>query len=420
MKIKRKNIINILSSLLWVTIACCAVFLLVSASVTKSRSLCDGVNISINGSGDNFFIDKKDIEGLINKHVNGNPKGKAIGSFDLKKLESSISHDSWIKKADVYFDNHNILQVKVEERDPVARVFSTNGNSFYLDSSLEVLPTTTKFSARVPVFTGFAGIDKKLSNRDSSVLRSIKKMSNSIAADEFLMAMIDQVDLNSAGDFVLIPKLGDQSIIFGDTSRIDEKFKKLKLFYKNIITKAGWDRYSQINLMYANQVVAKIKGQEDITADSLKTIEMLDLLAKRAAQLASDSTAASLNINVERAATDNSIILQSIEREDSDMPITEQDIAPESTSATQVTAPAVAAKPVTAVPKPAPAVPKPAVVKPAITLEKPRVTAPQRPAQKPVTVKKEETNKKNDDGKKPAKTPEQKPKVLMPKQNSIN
>ena len=61
----------------------------------------------------------------------------------------------WIKKAELFFDNNNVLEVRITEREPIARIFTTSGSSFYIDSSLARLPLSDKFSPRLPVFTDF-------------------------------------------------------------------------------------------------------------------------------------------------------------------------------------------------------------------------------------------------------------------------
>jgi len=48
-----------------------------------------------------------------------------------------------------------------------------------------------------------------------------------------------------------------QLILFGPMDEIEEKFKKLKLFYKEVLPKKGWNTYSSINLKYKNQIVCK-------------------------------------------------------------------------------------------------------------------------------------------------------------------
>ena len=95
------------------------------------------------------------------------------------------------------------------------------------------------------------------------------------------MAMIDQVDINAAHQFEMIPKIGNQVILFGDAENVKQKFDKLKIFYRGVITKVGWSKYSSINLQYKDQVVAVIRGKEEIKADSLRALALLEEIAKK-------------------------------------------------------------------------------------------------------------------------------------------
>ena len=92
----------------------------------------------------------------------------------------------WIKDAELFFDNHQTLHVKIIEREPVARVFTVSGNSFYIDSTGLRLPVNENATARVIVFTSFPSDKKDLSKPDSLVLNDIKKSAQYISADSFL------------------------------------------------------------------------------------------------------------------------------------------------------------------------------------------------------------------------------------------
>jgi cell division protein FtsQ len=177
-----------------------------------------------------------------------------------------------------------------------------------------MLPLSEKFSARIPVFTGFPSDTKVLAKRDSSLLKNIKDMAIHIQQDPFLMGLIDQVDITSQRSFELLPKIGNQLIVFGDASSYDKKFDKLKLFYKNIIVKSGFGRYNLINLQYDNQVVAGIRGKEDVIADSLRTKMLMQLIAEETERMASDSARAFLPDQEKN--TDSTIVLQSIQRDE--------------------------------------------------------------------------------------------------------
>jgi cell division protein FtsQ len=316
---KRYSIKNILVIAMWVVIGSGTVVLLVAAMRKKDEKRCVGIEINISGVSNNFFVDKKDILNSISVSEERNPVGKAIGSFNLKKMETELERNIWIKSAELFFDNNEILQVRVHEREPVARVFTSSGTTFYIDDELAILPLSEKFSARLPVFTNFPSDKKVLSKTDSILLKDIRTISLAIQKDSFRMAMIEQVDVAPGGVFEMIPKIGSQLIVFGDASNAEEKFNKLQLFYKEIMMKAGWTNYSVINVQYKNQVVAKRKGAEDISADSMRTLQIMKLIVERAQKQASDSLQVMQQDN-EKNSVDINMIQQSIEREESAQP----------------------------------------------------------------------------------------------------
>ncbi len=302
---------------LWVALGGATVFLLVAAIKSKPAKHCKSIEINIHGVSNNFFVDKKDILNTITAIEKTNPVGKTIGSFNLKKLESALEKNVWIKSAELFFDNNEILQVTVQEREPVARVFTSTGTTFYIDDELAILPLSEKFSARLPVFTNFPSDKSILAKADSNLLGNIKMISLAIQKDSFSMAMIDQVDITAQRLFEMIPKIGNQLIVFGDATDIDAKLSKLKLFYKEVMVKAGWNNYSVINVQYKNQVVAKRKGAEDVAADSLRTLQIMKFIAERAQQQAEDSLQIIQQDN-NRNTADSTMIQQSIQRDEND------------------------------------------------------------------------------------------------------
>ena len=54
-----------------------------------------------------------------------------------------------------------MLKVIVEQRIPIARMFSSSGGSFYIDSSGQRMPLSEKMSAKLPVFTDYPIDERK-------------------------------------------------------------------------------------------------------------------------------------------------------------------------------------------------------------------------------------------------------------------
>lgn len=314
---KRITIKNILLATLWIVLGGATIFLLVAAIKTKAAQHCKGIEINIHGVSNNFFVDKKDILNAITSLEKTNPVGKAIGSFNLKNLETEMEKNVWIKSAELYFDNNENLQVVVQEREPIARVFTSAGTTFYIDDELTVLPLSEKFSARLPVFTNFPSDKNSFTKADSSLLMNIKTISLAIQKDSFSMAMVEQIDITAQRLFEMIPKIGNQLIVFGDATDVDVKLEKLKIFYKEIMVKAGWNLYSVINVQYKNQVVAKRKGAEDVSADSLRTLQIMQMIAERAQKEANDSLQ-TIQPDTDHNTVDSTMIQQSIQRDDNE------------------------------------------------------------------------------------------------------
>lgn len=365
-------------NVVWLAIGTVTIMLLVAAIKKKDAQQCSGVSITIEGVNNNFFVDKKDILNSITTEVGGNPAGKTISAFDLRKLEAELQKDIWVKSSQLFFDNNNRLVVKVLEREPVARVFTTSGTTFYIDSSLTMLPLSGKFSARLPVFTGFPSDKMVLSHADSALLKNILTVSMAILKDSFGMALIDQIDVTSQRNFEMIPKIGNTIIIFGDATEVEEKFKKLLLFYRQVIVKAGWNKYSEVNVQFKGQVVAKRKGALDISSDSLRTLQLMKAIAENTERQTNDSLHIIATDN-ENNTTSVDIIQQSIQRDDEHGSEVIEKSQPQGVSTSLV--PAVVNPLVSAIAKPAkkPVTIKPETAKPAATVIKPKVVVVKPP-----------------------------------------
>ena len=301
---KRYNTKKVFGNLLWALLGLATVVLLGAAMSLRNNKHCKAVNINIRGIQNNFFIDKKEINNLLETLCNGTVKGKILGSFNLAAIENKLKKNEWIKSAELFFDNNEVLTVEVIEREPVARIFTKAGSSFYLDTALARLPLSDKSSARVPVFSNFPVQANALTKADSNLLTDVKNISSYILKDPFWMAQIDQIDITADRAFEMIPKVGNQIIVFGNADNYEEKFNNLLMFYKQVATKVGWNTYSKINVQYKGQVVAVKRGTEDIVQDLLRTKQIMQSIVVNAQKQANDSVN---NIQLDQQQDDNII-----------------------------------------------------------------------------------------------------------------
>lgn len=284
-----KKIKKVLTITGWTILSAGLIVLLVAAINKKSLDHCAGIVIEMEGGDDNAFVSEEDVLNIITAISSANMKGKPIASFHLRKLESTLEKNVWIKDAELYFDYNKVLQVQIKTRKPVARIFNTAGASFYIDSSLAVLPLHEATFVQLPVFTNFSGGLKQWNKQDSVLITDIKNISAYITADSFWNAQIAQTDITAKNTFEMVPAIGNHLIVFGNGERYQEKFEKLKTFYKKVLSVVGFEKYSIINVQYEKQIVGTKRGSVT-KVDSLLALKRIRWLIEESKHLPSDTS----------------------------------------------------------------------------------------------------------------------------------
>jgi cell division protein FtsQ len=234
--------------------------------------LCKELDITVNEENDLYFLNKIDIARLLID--SGNPiVGQEKSKVDVTDIERSLNSHAAISKAEVSMSIDGIVKIDVKQRNPVIRIFTADGDSYYLDDEGTLMPLSDKYTMNVLVANGnisepystrymysIDDIAKDSSLKAKSKLDELYAMATFINSDSFWKAQIHQVYYNSENEMELVPLAGDHKIIFGDTTAMEEKFKKLLVFYRQGLNTTGWwDKYSVINLKFKNQIVCTRK-----------------------------------------------------------------------------------------------------------------------------------------------------------------
>ena len=286
----------------WAVLGTGVLVLLVAAVQTRSAKPCAGMEIVINDTKEHLFVDKTEVANLLRATNMGEVKGKAVKAFDLKKMEEALERNPWIRNAEVFFDNDRMLQVRVEETQPLARIFTLHGDSFYIDSTLKRLPLNELFSPRLPVFTGFPTEKQAWKGKDSLLMADVARLASFIKADPFWMAQVDQVDITSRNEFEIMPKVGDHVIRFGNGEDIEGKFGRLMLFYEQVLARSGWNTYGIVNVQYRGQVVATRKEGKNSHADTAQVRNWMKQWQQNAQHALQADTLAHARANTANAA----------------------------------------------------------------------------------------------------------------------
>ena len=286
------NIGKIFSTLIWGCIGTAVLVLLVAAIRYRNSNTCKGFLINLTGAA----VPKRDIVKLLSGPDVPALRNRPIQSYDLRRYETTLERNIWIQKARLFFDNNSVLHVDITERVPVTRIFAGDGKSFYLDSNGVKLPLLTPMPVRLPVFTGFPAArtghresDSARRLADSQLTAGIRQISAYLRRDTFWMGQIAQININADRSFELEPETGNQRISFGDGNDVAEKFHRLALFYRQVLSKFGPERYQRIDISFSGQVVATRKGSEARRYDSLQALENIRQLIRSAQQMQPDT-----------------------------------------------------------------------------------------------------------------------------------
>ena len=264
---KNLNWKKIFINTVWV-LSLIGVLVLLGASIRqKNNKRIQGVVVEIKGAEKHMFIDEQDVLNIINESA---PViGRPLCGVKLRKLEYLVEKNPWVNNAEMFFDNQYSLQINIVEKEPIARVFETNGQSYYLDTAMNKLPLSSKLSARVPVFTGFPST-KKI---DTALVQSVIQLATLVNADSFFTAQFAQIDIIPNRQFEMIPVIGDHLIAFGDAADAADKLNRLKAFYQAAWLQHGLNTYKVISLKYKGQVVGIKESLKIITPENNISIQ---------------------------------------------------------------------------------------------------------------------------------------------------
>lgn len=232
------------------------------AATQKSKTLaCTGYRINIDHEKGVSFVDTNDIKKALKEVGFESFQNKKIELVNVNKIEKHLEKNSFIQNAELFITRNGIVNININQKKPLLRVFNSDGVSFYLGEENDVIPWSPKFSAHVPVLLGLkAGALDYYSKNDTALVKKICEFARYVEGDPFWNAQIDQIIIDADRQIKIIPTLGDNTILLGDLSNYQEKLDNMILFYKkNIKNKNILNKYETISLAYKDQIVCKNK-----------------------------------------------------------------------------------------------------------------------------------------------------------------
>jgi cell division protein FtsQ len=251
-KLKIRREIKVATALLAIS------FLIAFSERKRGGTVCKDIVIELDNLHQNHFLDEADIMKLV-EGSGQSIKGTGIDRIDLKAIESKLKFDKHILDAELFGDLKGNLIVNVELRRPIARIVQADAPDAYIAEDGVIMPVSEKYSSRVVLISG-AFVKQLLESEDISKSKEglqIMEMIEFINEDDFWKAQIAQLDISREGKITLYPQVTGQRVEFGAAENMEAKFKKLMIFYKEILPQRGWTKYERVNLEYDKQIIAE-------------------------------------------------------------------------------------------------------------------------------------------------------------------
>lgn len=245
--------------MIWVLFLLITALILVSAVSRKKNSYADSTSVEIVPleSGEKLLNDR-DVRQSLLRAFGNTLEGTELANLEVERMERVLEEDPFVLDAETFVGQSNTLHVRIRQREPILRILDNRGGNYYLDKDAAKVPTSRNYTARVLVATGnIAPYTADFQEKKRNSLKDVFYLANYLMEDPVWSRFIQQIHVNNAGEFVLVPLIGDQKILLGSTRHLEDKLHRLKIFYKEGMPYAGWRTYETINLKYNGQVVAK-------------------------------------------------------------------------------------------------------------------------------------------------------------------
>lgn len=240
------------ATIVWLATVLSIMIILFLAIESKSLMPLNAVEIEIvKVPNQKAIVTEKIILEKLNTYLGFDVEAANIRDLNLVEIEHLIKSDDRVKNVEVFVDGAERVHIEIVQRKPVLRVMTDNAN-YYIDEEGEQIKRMQGRAIRVPVATGeLSAYDETfLTDEYTGTLKEVFELALKLKDDKFLGALIEQIYVNELDEMVLIPKLGDEDLVFGGIDDADEKLNNIKDFYVHGMPKSGWNKFHTLTFKY--------------------------------------------------------------------------------------------------------------------------------------------------------------------------
>jgi len=238
----------------WTAAAATVVLLSWMGFSFRGDALVNDVQVDIISNVGNQFISEAEVIELM--RGDQNILTLPVSKWDMSEMERRVEANPFVMDAEVFRDVKGNVLVRVNQRKPIGRIYHKYERDKYIDGSGNLLPTTARHTARVPLIE-IQGLNWEDNLTETNYGSDLLELLKFIEKDNFWRAQIAHIVVEADGQIEMIPQVTKQKIVLGMPEDIEAKFEKLMIFYKKILPAKGWNNYSTVNLKFKDQIICE-------------------------------------------------------------------------------------------------------------------------------------------------------------------
>ena len=210
-------------------------------------AVCREVKINITDGTGNGFLNVNEVKMQL-QHAKIYPLGDRMSDVCTRQIEETLLKSPLVDRVECYKTHSGHVFINLTQRTAVMRIMANNGESYYIDNLGAIIPSKNN-STDLVVATG--DIKQKYAQTP------LKQFGLLLLDDSFWQSQIEQINVLPDGSVEMIPRVGDHIVYLGQPTHLKEKLTRLEKFYRYGLSKAGWNKYSYINIEFNNQIICK-------------------------------------------------------------------------------------------------------------------------------------------------------------------
>ena len=262
-----KRILTYILGLVFVAYLCMAFTMFNKPDGTKH--VCKDVRINIADESAKAFITTAEIKDRLRQsHLA--PVGCIMDSIDIRSMEDMLRQSPFVETAECYKSQDDMVNISITQRLPIIRIKASNGDDYYIDDQDSIMPNMN-YTSDLIIATGHIS--------RSFATRYVSPLGRALMQNELWSNLVEQINVLHDNSIEIVPRVGNHVVKLGMlpvekdkdaryeaiTQFVNHKLTRLMKFYRYGLPKAGWNKYSYVNLEFDNQIVCKRRHDEKQT-----------------------------------------------------------------------------------------------------------------------------------------------------------